>query len=476
MQIYNKINAGTAENGDRQTAAPGTIINRREIGPLLQKAEKILKSYEQATGSVVSILDPEGRALDGEDCGSAFFCPLYKRCHKHYRPDREKEGDADIPPCACMSPEETAGIKRTGGSCIYRCKMGFVYWTSPIHSGGRFAGSLVAGRVLGVERKKAVENIYRVCHGNVSENGIRKYLVKVPEKTLDEIRAQARLLQICAKKIPGKTFEDTLCQGGTAPEPDLPGEKEAGVSPAKKRSLPGNSGRGRFLDRERLLLASLRRGDRKPAMKILNEIFRSFFASGSMETLRLWAIEMVVFLSRANPKRAADQEILEANGRYIKWIEDSKTAEELALNLRTIIERMAGNVFCFQGIRHSSALRKAERFIWENYTRKISLREIAEASGLSAPYFSTIFKEEMGESLSNYLNRMRIEKAAAMLAETDKTLNETADECGFEDQSWFSKIFKHYTGVSPGKYRETGRNETDPFFPIEAGGAACYAD
>jgi AraC-like DNA-binding protein/ligand-binding sensor protein len=474
MRMNNKISGETAESRDRKTAAPGTIISRREIEPLLQKAEKILKSYEQATGSIVSILDPEGRAADYNNVS---LCPLYKRCRRHYRPDRGKKGESGIHPCACMSREEMAGIRRAGGSCIYRCKMGFVFWTSPIHSGGRFAGSLVAGRALGVERKKAVENIYRICHGNVSENGIRKYLVKIPEKSLEEIRAQARLLQICAKKIPGKNFEDTFGQGGTPPRPDKPEEKtEAGLSPAKERSLSGSADRGRFLDRERLLLASLRRGDKKPAMKILNEIFRNFFTSGSIETLRLWAIEMVVFLSRANPKKAAEKEILEANGRYIKWIEDSKTLEELAGNVRTIVERMAGNVFYFQGIRHSSALRKAERFIWENYTRKISLREIAGASGLSAPYFSTIFKEEMGESLSNYLNRIRIEKAAAMLAETDKTLNETADECGFEDQSWFSKIFKHYTGVSPGKYRETGGNETDPLFPIEASGLAFCAD
>jgi len=59
----------------------------------------------------------------------------------------------------------------------------------------------------------------------------------------------------------------------------------------------------------------------------------------------------------------------------------------------------------------------------------------------------------MGENLSNYLNRLRVEKAAAMLTETGKSLNEIAEQCGFEDQSWFSKVFKNFTGVSPGKYR-----------------------
>ena len=84
------------------------------------------------------------------------------------------------------------------------------------------------------------------------------------------------------------------------------------------------------------------------------------------------------------------------------------------------------------------------------------MKEIADVSGLSAPYFSTIFKDEMGENLSNYLNRLRIEKASAMLRETEFPINGISEACGFEDQSWFSKVFKNYTGFSPCKYREQG--------------------
>jgi AraC-like DNA-binding protein len=50
-----------------------------------------------------------------------------------------------------------------------------------------------------------------------------------------------------------------------------------------------------------------------------------------------------------------------------------------------------------------------------------------------------------------------VEKAAAMLMGTKLSLSEIAGSCGFEDQSWFSKIFKHYSGVSPGKYRGQGK-------------------
>ena len=62
----------------------------------------------------------------------------------------------------------------------------------------------------------------------------------------------------------------------------------------------------------------------------------------------------------------------------------------------------------------------------------------------------------MGENLSKYLNRLRVEKASRLLLETDMSLSEIAACCCFEDQSWFSKKFKAYTGISPGKYRNQG--------------------
>jgi YesN/AraC family two-component response regulator len=173
--------------------------------------------------------------------------------------------------------------------------------------------------------------------------------------------------------------------------------------------------------------------------------------------IQMRAIELVVLLSRVeiNPGHAGAS-ALEANNRSLRQVQEAKTIEELTDILHTIVKRIAAQISSFQGIRHGTALRKAERFIRENFTRKIGLEEIASVAGLSAPYFSTIFKEEMGENLSKYLNRLRVERASRLLLETDMSLSEIAGACCFEDQSWFSKIFKVYTGISPGKYRSQG--------------------
>jgi AraC-like DNA-binding protein len=185
--------------------------------------------------------------------------------------------------------------------------------------------------------------------------------------------------------------------------------------------------------------------------------------NNNLEYFKLKAIELMVLLSRTGTNSGINEEFGELNNRFFKRLEDAKTVEEVIENMYIIQEQMAGKIFSFQGIRHASSLRRAERFIWENYTRKVSLKEIAKVSGLSAPYFSTIFKDEMGENLSNYINRLRVEKASLMLRETESPISGISTACGFEDQSWFSKIFKSYTGFSPCKYREGGtmaeRNE-----------------
>jgi AraC-like DNA-binding protein len=173
--------------------------------------------------------------------------------------------------------------------------------------------------------------------------------------------------------------------------------------------------------------------------------------------IQLRVTELVVLFSRVevNPVKGGSI-FMEANSQSLKQVQEAKTIEELADILHTVVDRILNSISSFRGIPHAAALRKAESFILENYTRKISLKEIAAVAGLSPPYFSTIFKEEMGENLSKYLNRLRVEKASRLLLDTDMSLSEIAARCCFEDQSWFSKIFKAFTGISPGKYRNQG--------------------
>jgi AraC-like DNA-binding protein/ligand-binding sensor protein len=434
------------QDTQEQKTSFSNIINRREVEPLLLKAQKTLKSYEKATDCHTSVLDQSGCPVDG------MYHPFCDFCKKNYPSPQENEKDY---PCPAIHINGVSEAQRMGGSYIYVCTLGFIFWVSPFYSIGRFAGALIAGKVLSVDRQQGAEKIYQLLQGKIAKEEILNRLDDTPIRTFEEIKALAQILLVCSEQI-SKGSEDYIEPIKHKTETNV--QSPSVQNQQGKKTLPS----GYSLDQERQLLAALRRGDNEAGKKILNHLLENLFASNphNFDFIKLRAIELVVLLSReAISVDASEENIqLEKNNRYIRHIQDAQTVDELTDVMFIIVERMGGQIFSFQGIRHASALRKAERYIWENYTRKICLQEVAEASGLSAPYFSTIFKDEMGENLSNYLNRLRVEKASTMLTETNLALSEIAGACGFEDQSWFSKIFKTHTGISPGKYRETGGN------------------
>ncbi|MDR1108867.1 MAG: PocR ligand-binding domain-containing protein [Spirochaetaceae bacterium] len=445
----NRYHYSDTQDAQDQKTPCSNIIDRREIEPLLLKAGRMLKSYEQATDCKVAILDKTGHLAGQSDN------PFCNFCDKNGPPPltgEEPEGH----PCRALHTNGISEARRMGGSYIYVCDRGFVFWTSPVYSNGRFAGALIAGKVLAAKgQREEEEKLYDFLKGKMAEEEIQDRLKNIPVRTFEEIKALAQILLVCSEQI-SKDSEDYNESAKHTTEQNFK------PPAAPNRHGKKNVSSGYSLDRERQLLAALKRGDNEAGKKILNSLMENLFSSNphKFDFIKLRAIELVVLLSReAITIDASEDNIqLEKNNRYIRYIQEAQNIEDLTEVMFTIVERMSGQIFSFQGIRHASALRKAERYIWENYSRKICLQEVAGASGLSAPYFSTIFKEEMGENLSNYLNRLRVEKASTMLTETTLSLSEIARDCGFEDQSWFSKIFKAYTGISPGKYRETGGN------------------
>jgi AraC-like DNA-binding protein/ligand-binding sensor protein len=453
--MYRQGTVKKLNHPDGEKKLTSNIIQRREIEPLLLKAKKVIQAYEKATDTIVSVLDETGHRIPEMEPGSSeFFCAL---CGKYFRETNKKWGDSEYP-CTGMRVAKTMGVRQSGGIYIYNCDLGFTFWLCPLSSSGRYAGSLIAGRVLGIPRQKSAEKISAMSNGQIQVDEAMALLSDVPEKTPEEIKSLAQLLLSCGEQISKRndTYHEILKRRAKQQSVISTQIEKLKSQYPSAESVPLYP-----LDKERQLLSALRKGDHDTARKTLEELLGVLFFSNpdNFKFIQFRAIELVVLFSRAAVSMGTAEEILlEASNQYLKRIQDASNVEELVDVLHLAVERMTGQIFSFRGVRHASALRKAEHFIMENYTRKLSLQEVADKSGLSAPYFSTIFKEEMGENLSSYLNRLRVDRAAVLLMDTNISLSDIAGSCGFEDQSWFSKIFKNYTGVSPGKYRDQNRN------------------
>jgi len=97
---------------------------------------------------------------------------------------------------------------------------------------------------------------------------------------------------------------------------------------------------------------------------------------------------------------------------------------------------------------------QATEFIRENFSRQITLSNLAERAGYSPNYFHHVFSSVMGKTPQEYLTEERIRNAKRLLVQSDKSLSEIAYECGFSSQSHFSRQFKKHTFSTPGQYRQ----------------------
>ena len=95
------------------------------------------------------------------------------------------------------------------------------------------------------------------------------------------------------------------------------------------------------------------------------------------------------------------------------------------------------------------------QYLNTNYSEKITMEQMAQRVYLSPSYFSRVFKEETGESFTTYLTRIRIERSKSLLSQKSIRLTDIAQLVGFEDQSYFTKVFKKQEGMPPLRYRES---------------------
>lgn len=115
--------------------------------------------------------------------------------------------------------------------------------------------------------------------------------------------------------------------------------------------------------------------------------------------------------------------------------------------LSTAIETSAESM---QSIVHQAA-----EYIQEHYFEALTLSGISKQFHVEHSYFSRIFKKEMGVTLMLYIAKIRIEKAKEYIRNSDSNLTEIAFMVGYDDYTYFNKVFRKHTGISPRDYKRS---------------------
>ena len=206
------------------------------------------------------------------------------------------------------------------------------------------------------------------------------------------------------------------------------------------------------------LRSAIRSRDKAMSQTILNQMLAYIFTynKNNLERIKPRITELVVIISRAAVDAGANvKDIFLINENYNSNIEHFQDLEDLSVWVSNMLQRFISLTFEFEKVKHADVVYKVIEFIKENYHRHIPLDEIAEITYMSKTYLSTLFKKETGYSISEYINGIRVERAMTLLIDSDIQIVDIARMCGFEDQSYFTKVFRKITGSTPKKYRES---------------------
>jgi AraC-like DNA-binding protein len=156
------------------------------------------------------------------------------------------------------------------------------------------------------------------------------------------------------------------------------------------------------------------------------------------------------------------KEILETIKRIFEEIDTSKDNPLRQLSLAaSLCACTADNLKPFQENSDNKlnanswmAIRNMTGFIFQNYTEKITLDDIAAAGYMCRSRCCQLFSEYIGKTPNAYLTGYRIGKSCEMLKESNMTVIEVAMACGFQNPSYFTHIFQKETGLTPKEYRK----------------------
>ncbi|ANY70141.1 hypothetical protein BBD42_29300 [Paenibacillus sp. BIHB 4019] len=149
----------------------------------------------------------------------------------------------------------------------------------------------------------------------------------------------------------------------------------------------------------------------------------------------------------------------EAKYRYFKEIGDAAHISEAIVLMEAFVSDAEAVLATRKQGAGNPNMAMLLAYIGEHYAEPLSLTELAKHFHFNPSYLSTYFSAHNNEGFSEYLNKIRVEKAAELLLADSASISEISGMVGYSDHSYFTKVFKKITGLSPSHYRKQYVNQ-----------------
>lgn len=217
-------------------------------------------------------------------------------------------------------------------------------------------------------------------------------------------------------------------------------------------------------DKEKKLTYAIVSGDTEGARMYLNEILGHilFASADSLNAIKARAMQLTTVISRAAIESGADiDRIYRLGPESAIALFECRNVGEICEMLTELLRTFTDEVLKPADLKHLESITRVISYINNNYMHKITLDDVAAHVFLSPSYLSRIFREEMQQPFSTYLNQVRVDKSKVLLLSSSLPVSEIAEMTGFYDQSYFNKVFKRMVGITPKKYRDSRGAEPD---------------
>lgn len=210
------------------------------------------------------------------------------------------------------------------------------------------------------------------------------------------------------------------------------------------------------IDLEKQLFEAVQKGDEE-STRVLADRFMDWmqgYEPKMTNVVRLKAMEFVLWAEHfAYMQGGISEYHFEVREGYIEMLLSFNSYPELRKWFLDKMSESASRIARKQQMKTDSVVEQAKQYIAENFSRELSLEEMAREVGISPYYLSKLFKESEGTGYIEYTTKLRMDYAKEQLSGTDRSIKEICHDAGYQDPNYFSRIFKKWTGMTPTEYR-----------------------
>ncbi len=404
--------------------------------------QNLFRFFEQATDLGVILLDHQGHpVLASTQAGeSLHFCQMVHMT---------AQGEA-----LCRETHRRSGEEsfRWGGPYIYNCPFGLMEWAVPVVVQNTLIGVIICGQVLIQNLDDlSYEQVIRRCREfGLSDDKVNSALEQVKILSGEKVTAAAELLFLIANHIARSghlalAHRKKILQQQAQLAETIQLKKSMGLSTALTYA------------KEKELIGMLRLGNTTGARAILNEILGSILLGNyaTPDIMKARILELLVVVSRAAVELGSDiNTILGSYVRYFRKLKSINTREELYSWVIVVLERLTSSIYKSRNVEKIKLISEAIDYMERHCGERVTLNAVARSINRSPYYFSHLIKNETGLTFNDWLVKVRMEKAKELLQNRELSIARIAAQLGYNDQSYFDKVFKRYEAITPAQYRK----------------------